>query len=71
MPKPEETKMDECKIGDTVKLKSGGPLMTVSGVVTESPQDGCKIVECAWFDDAGTFTSARFKCGCLRASDAP
>ena len=35
--------------GDVVELKSGGPRMTVAGVVQ---QDGQKILKCDWFDGA-------------------
>jgi uncharacterized protein YodC (DUF2158 family) len=37
------------KIGDTVRLKSGGPLMTVTGV-NQRPNVG-EVVWCAWFDE--------------------
>ncbi len=33
------------KVGDTVRLKSGGPIMTVEHVDIETQQ-----VLCAWFD---------------------
>lgn len=36
--------MSEFKIGDVVRLKSGGPAMTVGGLV-----DG--LVRCIWFTD--------------------
>ncbi len=35
--------MEEIKEGDVVRLKSGGPLMTVIG----NEREGCR---CAWFD---------------------
>lgn len=38
------------EVGDVVGLKSGGPRMTVIGVVNDSdPQK----VHCAWFDEGG------------------
>jgi len=35
------------KIGDTVRLKSGGPRMTITGV-GDRPKEG-EVVWCAWF----------------------
>ena len=37
---------DEIKVGDVVKLKSGGPPMTVEGVGATGG------LNCAWFDGA-------------------
>ena len=41
-------KMSEIKDGDTVKLKSGGPVMTVSHSDSGDPND----VWCVWFAGA-------------------
>ena len=38
---------EEVSIGDTVKVKSGGPTMTVSAIQEE---DGEKVAVCQWFD---------------------
>jgi uncharacterized protein YodC (DUF2158 family) len=40
--------------GDTVRLKIGGPLMTILAV---SEEDCC----CMWFSDRGTFEHGRFE----------
>jgi uncharacterized protein YodC (DUF2158 family) len=36
------------KIGEVVKLKSGGPLMTVTGISTS--EDRPPSLNCSWFD---------------------
>lgn len=39
------------KQGDTVKLRSGGPIMTVEYYVPVAPNDDSSTtVRCAWFD---------------------
>ncbi|TDB32569.1 DUF2158 domain-containing protein [Stenotrophomonas sp. TEPEL] len=43
----------EFKLGDKVKLKSGGPVMTVSSVSD-------KGVECQWFDPKGKLHKESF-----------
>lgn len=43
--------MVEFKIGDTVRLKSGGPLMTISGIGKDSSLTPNKDYWlCEWFD---------------------
>ncbi len=39
---------DEMKKGDTVKLKSGGPKMTVEAAFKDA--GGFMCVRCSWFD---------------------
>jgi uncharacterized protein YodC (DUF2158 family) len=41
--------MEEIKAGDTVRVKSGGPLMTVSSVEDEY---GIMTAYCSWFTGA-------------------
>jgi uncharacterized protein YodC (DUF2158 family) len=42
--------MEEIKPGDVVRLKSGGPLMTVSHI--DPPDEyGPAQARCSWFDD--------------------
>lgn len=42
--------MAEFKKGDTVRLKSGGPLMTVADVGDFGPVGPADGVKCVWFD---------------------
>lgn len=43
--------MSEIKVGDTVRLKSGGPLMTVEEIGDYSVDgDGPMKASCTWFD---------------------
>ena len=39
---------DQLKPGDTVKLKSGGPTMTIETIAT---YNGVQKAKCVWFDD--------------------
>ena len=57
--------MAEFKIGDTVTLKSGGPLMTV-----DSSAIGGQIqqINCVWFDDV-TVKSGMFNPEALKLGD--
>ena len=51
-----EEERDKIKVGDTVRLKSGGPLMTVEVIIEEESNFGkmerLKIpkCKCIWFD---------------------
>jgi uncharacterized protein YodC (DUF2158 family) len=47
--------LDELKIGDVVKLHSGGPSMTVTGYPTAAD-----TVHCEWFDSAGNHYRREF-----------
>jgi uncharacterized protein YodC (DUF2158 family) len=47
-------------VGDVVKLKSGGPEMTVTSIGTAGSMIGLGTIECTWFEDGskkkhGTF----------------
>lgn len=42
--------MADFKKGDTVRLKSGGPLMTVADVGDFGPLGPVDGVKCVWFD---------------------
>lgn len=54
--------IDEIKLGDTVRLKSGGPLMTVNWM-------GGKVT-CVWFID-DKFNSATLHREALRKDEKP
>jgi uncharacterized protein YodC (DUF2158 family) len=49
---PEERKMSSFNKGDQVKLKSGGPVMTVQSIGDYSPMGPENGVSCTWFDGA-------------------
>jgi len=44
---------DELKVGDVVRLKSGGPVMTVT---TVGDDYGTPMIWCMWFDQKGSQT---------------
>lgn len=54
--------MEEFKVGDTVRLKSGGPLMCVDRL---SPGKAL----CKWFDTQGVKNSGEFALAALKKSD--
>jgi uncharacterized protein YodC (DUF2158 family) len=47
------------KKGDLVRLKSGGPRMTVAGL-GEGAIDGQRLVSCTWFDQRNNPHSQAF-----------
>ena len=53
------------KNGDTVRLKSGSPLMTVNKNINVYHLDGSVEfkgeVECKWFDDKNVICTGKFK----------
>ena len=59
--------MADFSIGDTVRLKSGGPLMTVEK--TFSLEDGETRVRCKWFDDKNQSHAEAFVPGMLVGDD--
>ena len=54
---------DNIKDGDNVRLKSGGPKMTVQQVTAGG------IADCVWAMDDGTFRSRSFPLVCLNKAD--
>ena len=59
--------MADFKIGDTVRLKSGGPLMTVTNV--ERNDSGGQKVWTAWFDKAQKECTAYYENGAVLVAD--
>jgi uncharacterized protein YodC (DUF2158 family) len=57
---------DELKVGDTVKLKSGGPIMTTA--TKPAPFNQVKSVECTWFDGK-KLNRGRFPVDALEPAD--
>ncbi len=53
----------EFKAGDTVRLKSGGPLMTVEGAVASGH------LRCQWFDEKKVLCHGSFAPAMLVADD--
>jgi uncharacterized protein YodC (DUF2158 family) len=62
----EEISMAKFKAGDTVRLNSGGPLMTVK---TPEMGAGGKFCLCQWFDDKNNVKSDTFAQDSLEADD--
>ena len=46
------------KVGDVVKLRTGGPDMTVQVIVPDLPLGA--MVSCAWFDDRNQLQQGMF-----------
>lgn len=53
------------KVGDLVRLKSGGPLMTVKDVYDDPNNPFLKdyggYVKCTWFDEKNALRSSEFQ----------
>lgn len=56
------------KKGDRVKLKSGGPVMTVRHTGDYSPLHSEDGVDCVWFDDKNKVCSEIFDAAMLEAA---
>lgn len=48
--------MADFKVGDVVRLKSGGPLMTIRVI----DNDGTREIYCDWFDSKDELKGTRF-----------
>jgi uncharacterized protein YodC (DUF2158 family) len=60
--------MADLKKGDTVRLKSGGPLMTVQNLGNYGPTGPAEGAYCVWFDGKKKFESV-FDAAVLEISD--
>ena len=59
---------DQFKLGDTVQLKSGGPVMTVTYVGSLNP--GSKpSVSCSWFDEKNQQQHGRWPAEALKHAE--
>lgn len=56
------------KLGDTVRLKSGGPLMTVDKLHKNMPE-GEAAISCIWFNDLGVKCNSWFVEASLKHDD--
>lgn len=63
---PEPTKTCPFKVGDIVKLKSGGPDMTVDCVPTRRRDLPPEFIDVSWFVPGGTLEEASFQPAALR-----
>lgn len=63
--------MDQMKVGDVVKLKSGGPRMTIEEIGDYSPMGsaGHDQAKCVWFEGAKRMRGA-FEFSTLEISDS-
>lgn len=58
--------MPEFHEGDTVRLKSGGPLMTIQSIYKSDGQDWAEVV---WFDDKNKQCTERYRIIVLTPDD--
>lgn len=58
--------MASFKDGDTVRLKSGGPLMTIQSIYKSDSQDWAEVV---WFDDKKKQCTERYRLIVLEPDD--
>jgi uncharacterized protein YodC (DUF2158 family) len=59
--------MEEFQIGDTVRLKSGGPLMTVDNIGKDSMNR--PMIWCSWFDGKQVLQTKTFVPATLEKDD--
>jgi uncharacterized protein YodC (DUF2158 family) len=57
--------MENFKRGDTVQLKSGGPVMTISTKLNDGS------FQCDWFDDSGVLKHGSFHPEQLNQAEPP
>lgn len=61
--------MEEIKVGDTVRLKSGGPVMTVARIVPNPKIQGESII-CIWFNKQEERQDGAFSADTLKHAKA-
>jgi uncharacterized protein YodC (DUF2158 family) len=59
--------MEPFKVGDTVRLKSGGPVMTVGALIENGRWFGGSGVACGWFSGT-TFMQDQFPTAAVEAA---
>jgi uncharacterized protein YodC (DUF2158 family) len=64
-----EDKTMNIKAGDVVKLKSGGPKMTVAKIVPGISSDSKPLAECFWFGGDGAVAANKFDLDILKQTD--
>lgn len=61
----------ELHVGDVVRLKSGGPDMTISECPLKNAhgEDNPNYVKCKWFDKEGQLSNGTFEIGILEKAE--
>ena len=59
----------EFKVGDTVELKSGSPIMTVEAVIGPAMGRDYTVIRCKWFDDKRNVHTESFRPEMLESAD--
>lgn len=58
---------EKFKVGDTIKLRSGGPLMTITDIGTND--DGSQKIWTAWFDKNDKEATGFYPAAAVEAAD--
>jgi uncharacterized protein YodC (DUF2158 family) len=57
------------KVGDTVQLKSGGPVMTITSIGETSEYDPTVYAWCSWFKNNNETTTKHFPLAAIIVRD--